>query len=390
MSIKDLTEQRKREQELMNINAQLDEQQKGFASEFRTITSAKKQTSRPGSRAQVKEMEEDYYYEDSLDKRGHDVVKQEMKNNHVGSSNEEDYQYGSSDGGKDYDGENKDEFEEDDQNDNDKSDSEDYMEEKQSGVIGIENDQIIKTKKDKNLDQLGGDMLKRIDDAKAVDGVKRLKDYDELQAEQSKKENVIYEQNMIIDEIRSGYEELKVELATKENSLNELQKKGTTISDESSRFVKQIKEISEKLTEEKKKNTEMKKKSTLWEKERLNMNVQFEAMIKDKKKLELDINKKDQKVNKLTEDLDKLKLNQRGEKIQHKQNINSEGSQAQQLANENKKLEKQRNELLIAFKKQLKLIDLLKRQKTHQEAAQMLKFTEEQFIQALELGGKLS
>jgi len=35
------------------------------------------------------------------------------------------------------------------------------------------------------------------------------------------------------------------------------------------------------------------------------------------------------------------------------------------------------------------MIDLLKRQKTHLEAAQMLKFTEEQFIQALELGGKL-
>ena len=47
-------------------------------------------------------------------------------------------------------------------------------------------------------------------------------------------------------------------------------------------------------------------------------------------------------------------------------------------------LEKQRTDILFAFKKQSKLVDVLKRQKVHIEAARLLSFTEDEFLKTID------
>ncbi|KAM8907153.1 testis-expressed protein 9 isoform 3-T4 [Lycaon pictus] len=92
------------------------------------------------------------------------------------------------------------------------------------------------------------------------------------------------------------------------------------------------------------------------------------------------------RLNRALEEAEKYKLELSKSRQNNKDIANEEHQKIEALKSENKKLEKQKGELMIGFKKQLKLIDILKRQKMHIEAAKMLSFTEEEFMKALEWG----
>jgi hypothetical protein len=54
------------------------------------------------------------------------------------------------------------------------------------------------------------------------------------------------------------------------------------------------------------------------------------------------------------------------------------------LVSQVRSLERQRAELLTAFRKQMKLIEVMKRMKVHVEASKLLEFSEEEFLKVLD------
>ncbi|CAB1108278.1 unnamed protein product [Ectocarpus sp. CCAP 1310/34] len=88
------------------------------------------------------------------------------------------------------------------------------------------------------------------------------------------------------------------------------------------------------------------------------------------------------------EEVSKQKEAVRQTRGQHKDLGQGQRLEMARLEGHCQRLERQKLELLSAFKKQLKLIDVLKRQKFHVEAARLLGFTEEDFVKTLDWDSK--
>ena len=97
------------------------------------------------------------------------------------------------------------------------------------------------------------------------------------------------------------------------------------------------------------------------------------------KKVKQEIISKDKQITKLIDELDKKNV-----VITSSAASQMKDKEIEKLVNENKKLEKQKNEIYAAFKKALKLCSILKREKVHLENARLLAFTEEEFKNLLE------
>ncbi|XP_060767827.1 testis-expressed protein 9 [Neoarius graeffei] len=113
---------------------------------------------------------------------------------------------------------------------------------------------------------------------------------------------------------------------------------------------------------------------------------EVEGMKRAQKQVSSSHNATEVRLNRALEEAERSKAELNKLKQSSKDSANQEQQMIAALQAEHKKLEKQKAELITAFKKQLKLIDILKRQKMHFEAAKMMSFTEEEFMKALDWG----
>ncbi|XP_046852597.1 testis-expressed protein 9-like [Xenia sp. Carnegie-2017] len=116
----------------------------------------------------------------------------------------------------------------------------------------------------------------------------------------------------------------------------------------------------------------------------LSLRKELDNVHRDQKQVIAGKNALEVRLNRALEEVEKHKTSLQRARTSSKDTNEQEKKRSDQLIAENKRLEKQKSELMAAFKKQMKLIDILKRQKMHIEAARMLSFTEDEFVKALD------
>ena len=186
-----------------------------------------------------------------------------------------------------------------------------------------------------------------------------------------------------LERLRALLAEKTARVASAEASVRELQQKAGLAS-------RSERSLQAALEREKANNAEGVKRAAALERE-LSLLRKTDAEAAKKEKAQgADQRSKDVRLNRALEELERTKAQLRQLREEREGNGQGARAEAARLAAENTRLRKRQSELILAFKKQAKLIDVLKRQKLHVEAATMLSFTENEFSKTLELGETLA
>ena len=186
-----------------------------------------------------------------------------------------------------------------------------------------------------------------------------------------------------LERLRAVLAEKASAVASAEASVRDLQQK-VGLASRSERSLQAA------LEREKSQNAEGAKRAAALERELSLLRKTDAEAAKREKSIAGDQRSKDVRLNRALEELERTKAQLKQLRDDKEGSGQGARAEAARLAAENTRLRKRQSELILAFKKQAKLIDVLKRQKLHVEAATMLSFTEEEFSKTLELGEALA
>jgi hypothetical protein len=233
-----------------------------------------------------------------------------------------------------------------------------------------------------NIDNDENDEFERQEMENEYELVKSLND---MKEKNKKLESINKFQKIKIESLEEELNKAFGQIKIKENEIEELKnpnnnnKNTQSNQNKNSSYVSQINNLNIQI--DKYKNLVSDKKSeynTLLEKFN-DIQKKYNQCIINERKTKQELINKDKQIAKLLDELDKKNIvitSTTEQKIKDKE--------IDKLVQENKKLEKQKNEIYAAFKKSLKLCSILKRQKVHLENARLLAFTEDEFKNLLE------
>ena len=238
----------------------------------------------------------------------------------------------------------------------------------------IDNDNI-------NLNENENDSLEREEMENEYELVKSLND---LKDKNKKLEAMNNYQKIKIESLENELEKANNKLKLTEIELNEYKTNNNvgnnkTNINSNTAYINQIYNLNTQLDKYKNLVNDKKSEYKLLLDKYNDIQKKYNQLFVNDKKRNQELINKDKQIVKLLDDLDKKNLSIVSTTAQQMKDKENE-----KLIQENKKLEKQKNDLYAAFKKSLKLCSILKKQKVHLENARLLAFTEEEFKNLME------
>ena len=210
-----------------------------------------------------------------------------------------------------------------------------------------------------------------------------MKNLNSLKERNQKLESINKYQSIKIESLESELEKtlakLKIKEAEIEDMKNSNNNQGKSSQNRTASYIAQINNLNLQIDKFKGLLNDKKNEYNLLLEKYNEIQKKFDQSVIIEKKNKQELISKDKQIVKLIEELDKKNIvitSSTTQQIKEKEN--------EKLIQENKKLEKQKNEIYAAFKKSLKLCSILKREKIHLENARLLAFTEDEFKNLLE------
>ena len=210
-----------------------------------------------------------------------------------------------------------------------------------------------------------------------------MKNLNSLKERNQKLESINKYQSIKIESLESELEKtlakLKIKEAEIEDMKNSNNNQGKSSQNRTASYIAQINNLNLQIDKFKGLLNDKKNEYNLLLEKYNEIQKKFDQSVIMEKKNKQELISKDKQIVKLIEEVDKKNIvitSSTTQQIKEKEN--------EKLIQENKKLEKQKNEIYAAFKKSLKLCSILKREKIHLENARLLAFTEDEFKNLLE------